>query len=38
MDERRSNTRAAFSLRDLGENPFPHLEPPVCNVRSDPET
>lgn len=38
MDERRSNTRAAFGLRDLGENPFPHLEPPICNVRPDPET
>lgn len=38
MDESSSNTRAAFNLGDLGENPFPHLEPLICNVRSDPET
>lgn len=38
MDESSSNTRAAFRLGDLGENPFPDLEPPFCNVKSDPET
>lgn len=38
MDESSSNTRAAFNLGNLRENPFPHLEPLICNVRSDPET
>lgn len=31
-------TAAALSLGDLRGNPSPHLESPICNARSDPET
>lgn len=37
MDESTRHTTASLSQGDLGGNPFPHLEPPNCNGRSDPE-